>query len=93
MALKPNSFDTVIMNPPFGTKNNAGIDMLFLRRAIELATGAVYSLHKSSTREVIGGNYCTARLLVYSFPLAAHSKEGSRGGRDHGGCGRATLQH
>lgn len=52
VPLRPNSFDTAIMNPPFGTKNNAGIDMLFLRRAIAAATGAVYSLHKSSTREV-----------------------------------------
>jgi predicted RNA methylase len=26
--------DTVVMNPPFGTKNNAGIDMAFLRRAV-----------------------------------------------------------
>lgn len=28
--------DTVVMNPPFGTKNNAGIDMAFLRRAISV---------------------------------------------------------
>lgn len=45
-------FDTVVLNPPFGTKNNKGIDMLFLQRALELSRGAVYSLHKSSTREV-----------------------------------------
>eukprot|EP01137_Pigoraptor_chileana_P012014 Opistho-2@63781 len=47
-------FDTVLMNPPFGTKNNRGIDMAFLRAGIECASGAVYSLHKSSTREVGG---------------------------------------
>ena len=63
------SFDTVIMNPPFGTKVKgkwvcyessklwplicfAGIDMVFLERALQLATECVYSLHKSSTREV-----------------------------------------
>ncbi|KAI8979451.1 methyltransferase-like protein 5-like protein [Mycotypha africana] len=45
--------DTVIMNPPFGTKNNKGIDMLLLKKAIDVATTSVYSLHKTSTREHI----------------------------------------
>ncbi|CAH1757656.1 9313_t:CDS:2 [Entrophospora sp. SA101] len=45
--------DTVIMNPPFGTKNNKGIDLIFLKKAIEISTTSVYSLHKSSTREHI----------------------------------------
>lgn len=45
-------FDTVIMNPPFGTKNNQGLDMKFLDRAIDLSNRRVYSLHKSSTRKV-----------------------------------------
>ncbi|KAJ8654703.1 hypothetical protein O0I10_009593 [Lichtheimia ornata] len=44
--------DTVIMNPPFGTKNK-GIDMVFLKKAVEIANKAVYSLHKTSTREHI----------------------------------------
>lgn len=44
-------FDTVIMNPPFGTKNNHGIDMKFLHTALGLATTSVYSLHKTSTRQ------------------------------------------
>jgi len=40
------------MNPPFGTKNNAGADLRFLQYAAKLARsgGHVYSLHKSSTR-------------------------------------------
>ncbi|XP_043223196.1 rRNA N6-adenosine-methyltransferase METTL5-like [Amphibalanus amphitrite] len=42
--------DTVITNPPFGTKRNAGADMRFLQAALELAGSAVYSLHKRSTR-------------------------------------------
>jgi predicted RNA methylase len=42
--------DTVIMNPPFGTKAK-GIDMEFLRVASEIAETAVYTLHKTSTRE------------------------------------------
>ncbi|KAL0212932.1 hypothetical protein RCL1_006558 [Eukaryota sp. TZLM3-RCL] len=44
----PN-INTVLLNPPFGTKNNAGIDILFLTKAIEISKGSVYSLHKSST--------------------------------------------
>ncbi|XP_028398665.1 methyltransferase-like protein 5 [Dendronephthya gigantea] len=46
-------FDTVIMNPPFGTKNNAGIDVMFLEKAIHMANQTVYSLHKTSTRHHI----------------------------------------
>ncbi|TDG44013.1 hypothetical protein AWZ03_009562 [Drosophila navojoa] len=47
------AFDTVVMNPPFGTKHNAGMDMRFLDVGMRLATGAVYSLHKTSTRAYI----------------------------------------
>jgi predicted RNA methylase len=43
-------FDTVVMNPPFGTKHNEGIDMKFLQVALRLANNVVYSLHKTSTR-------------------------------------------
>ncbi|XP_030044520.1 methyltransferase-like protein 5 [Microcaecilia unicolor] len=46
-------FDTVIMNPPFGTKHNKGLDMIFLKTALQIARTAVYSLHKTSTREHI----------------------------------------
>ncbi|PWA31447.1 hypothetical protein CCH79_00002751 [Gambusia affinis] len=46
-------FDTVIMNPPFGTKHNQGMDMKFLRAALTMSKMAVYSLHKTSTREHI----------------------------------------
>ena len=48
-----NKFDTVIMNPPFGTKHNKGLDMVFLQRAITMTRTSVYSLHKTSTREHI----------------------------------------
>ena len=44
-------FEVVIMNPPFGTKHNKGLDMLFLEKGLKLATRAVYSLHKTSTRD------------------------------------------
>ena len=44
--------DTVISNPPFGTREK-GIDMVFLHTACSVATTAVYSLHKTSTRDHI----------------------------------------
>lgn len=40
----------VTLSPPFGTKNNEGIDIQFLKTAIRLARRAVYSFHKTSTR-------------------------------------------
>ena len=43
--------DVVITNPPFGTKNNSGIDFQFLKIAQTLAKEAIYSLHKTSCRE------------------------------------------
>uniref|UniRef100_U5ENM1 Methyltransferase-like protein 5 n=1 Tax=Corethrella appendiculata TaxID=1370023 RepID=U5ENM1_9DIPT len=46
-------FDTVLMNPPFGTKQNSGIDMKFLTIGLRLAKNSVYSLHKTSTRDHI----------------------------------------
>ena len=46
------SFNTVIMNPPFGTRVS-GVDMSFLDLALDLASDTVYSLHKTSTRPFI----------------------------------------
>ncbi|KAJ8342328.1 hypothetical protein SKAU_G00322560 [Synaphobranchus kaupii] len=46
-------FDTVIMNPPFGTKHNKGMDMQFLKTALNMTRTSVYSLHKTATREHI----------------------------------------
>lgn len=43
-------FDTVVLNPPFGTKHNQGADMEFLKVALDLSRTAVYSLHKTATR-------------------------------------------
>jgi predicted RNA methylase len=40
------------MNPPFGTRKK-GADMEFLSAAMKVASKAVYSLHKTSTREHI----------------------------------------
>ncbi len=45
--------DTVLMNPPFGTKQRHA-DVQFLKVALRLGT-AVYTIHKSSTREFLAG--------------------------------------
>ena len=50
IPLRSNCVDTVLTNPPFGTKQNAGMDLRFLRTACRLARRTVYSFHKTSTR-------------------------------------------
>jgi rRNA N6-adenosine-methyltransferase METTL5 len=42
-------YDTMICNPPFGTRN-AGIDTVFIEKGLSYAN-TIYSLHKTSTRE------------------------------------------
>ena len=54
-TLAGKNIATIITNPPFGTKNNAGVDVAFLEAALALAQSnptlrAIYSMHKSSTR-------------------------------------------
>lgn len=48
-----SKFDTVIMNPPFGTKHNKGLDSLFVEVGLQCLSdkGVLYSLHKTSTRD------------------------------------------
>jgi predicted RNA methylase len=50
------SFDTVVMNPPFGTRSTKGIDVLFLERALAAVRpgGSIYYLHKTSKRGYLG---------------------------------------
>jgi putative methylase len=45
------SYDTVIMNPPYGTRT-VHADTRFLHKAFQLAP-VTYSIHKSSTREFL----------------------------------------
>ncbi|KAG6599459.1 rRNA N6-adenosine-methyltransferase METTL5, partial [Cucurbita argyrosperma subsp. sororia] len=52
LVLRGQVFDTIVMNPPFGTRRK-GADMEFLSAALKLASKAVYSLHKTSTRDHI----------------------------------------
>ncbi|KAL8128703.1 LOW QUALITY PROTEIN: hypothetical protein V2J09_017858 [Rumex salicifolius] len=52
LRLRGKAIDTVVMNPPFGTWKK-GADMDFLSIALQVASGAVYSLHKTTTRDYI----------------------------------------
>ncbi|XP_051136880.1 uncharacterized protein LOC127255411 [Andrographis paniculata] len=52
LKLSDQTIDTVVMNPPFGTRKK-GADMEFLSMALKVASQAVYSLHKTTTREHI----------------------------------------
>lgn len=72
-------FDTVIQNPPFGTRlGGRHADSAFLAKAIQLGR-VVYSLHKSDTRSFINrflGTFDGLKWEVigtFQFPLpAAH---------------------
>ncbi|RZC90511.1 hypothetical protein C5167_029643 [Papaver somniferum] len=52
LNLRGQIVDTVVMNPPFGTRKK-GADMNFLSVAMKVASQAVYSLHKTTTRDHI----------------------------------------
>jgi len=77
-------FDTVVMNPPFGTRN-AGIDTLFVQKGMQQAN-VVYSLHKTSTRKHFekfaaeqGWTFETIAQLNYDLPKTMrHHKEKSK---------------
>ena len=85
-------FDTVMLNPPFGAnkdRQQKGIDLLFLHTALCMVKpeGAVYSLHKSSTREHIertgerwGAN--AEPLGEYSWNLAKTYKHQKKNSKD-----------
>ncbi|KAL7065256.1 hypothetical protein AAHC03_04514 [Spirometra sp. Aus1] len=54
LAAREKIFDTVIMNPPFGTTDQTnGMDIAFLKKALSLSRENVYSLHKTTTRKHI----------------------------------------
>ncbi|CAF0825995.1 unnamed protein product [Didymodactylos carnosus] len=68
VPFRHRTVDTIVMNPPFGTKPFSsslgadegtvdymlgGIDMIFLKHASQIATNSIYSLHKTVTREYI----------------------------------------
>lgn len=59
--------DTVMMNPPFGTRNKAA-DVRFLQCALQLAP-VVYSLHKSVTRPYLTRRFKAEILAQIKFSL------------------------
>jgi len=64
--------DTVIQNPPFGTKNEHA-DKIFLEKAFSIAN-VVYSFHKLSTRKFVeaitkDNNFEVTHFFKFDFPL------------------------
>ncbi|KAM0676200.1 Methyltransferase-like protein 5 [Gurleya vavrai] len=55
-------FDTVIMNPPFGTRSE-GIDVKAIEKALQVGK-IVYSLHKKSTRNFLLNKFKNAKLIA-----------------------------
>lgn len=64
IPLSSNCVDTVLINPPFGTKHNAGIDVAFLLAGCRLARNVVYSFHKTSTRAHILKRLLQSNLII-----------------------------
>ncbi|VDO06620.1 unnamed protein product [Rodentolepis nana] len=70
-------FDTVIMNPPFGTTDKSkGIDSEFLKFGLNVSKKHVYSLHKTTTRDHIvktvqglGANCEVIAELRFDIPM------------------------
>ena len=75
-------FDTVIMNPPFGSQR-PGADKIFLEKAMEIAAH-IWTIHLSGTRKFIeklveDNNYQIIELYEFRYPLEKtmpfHSKD------------------
>lgn len=69
--------DTIIMNPPFGTKSEHS-DRKFLEKAFE-TSDMVYSFHKSETKGFIetfarDKNFIISQVIEFEFPLKATMK-------------------
>ena len=77
-----DKFDTVIMNPPFGSQR-PGADKLFLEKAMNIATN-IWTIHLSETRKfiekLVEKNNCEIiELYEFDYPLKNtmpfHSKD------------------
>ena len=77
-----DKFDTVIMNPPFGSQR-PGADKIFLEKAMKMATH-IWTIHLSETRKfiekLVEDNNCQIiELYEFRYPLKMtmpfHSKE------------------
>ena len=78
--------NTVFQNPPFGSqrKADAGQDLKFVKKAIDLETDVLYSFHMASTEEFLIKYYTENNLDIthifrYNFPIPKiydfHTKE------------------
>ena len=78
--------NTVFQNPPFGSqrKADAGQDLKFVKKAIDLETDVLYSFHMASTEEFlinyyIENNFDITHIFRYNFPIPKiydfHTKE------------------
>uniref|UniRef100_A0A453QTF0 Uncharacterized protein n=1 Tax=Aegilops tauschii subsp. strangulata TaxID=200361 RepID=A0A453QTF0_AEGTS len=88
------------MNPPFGTKRK-GADMEFLSMGLKVAAQAVYSLHKTSTRESTSRRqpcaiatqsvpkFCVSCATIYLGPTGSTSKRSSI---SQSICGASSLK-
>lgn len=73
-----NSIDTVIMNPPFGVvKKNRGVDILFLKKAMEISN-SIYTIHKYSSgliriiedlADLFGFKIVYSEYLMFPIPM------------------------
>ncbi|KAK6090700.1 hypothetical protein P3W45_000423 [Vairimorpha bombi] len=69
LNLSPDFFDTIIMNPPFGTKIKHQ-DINALNKALNLSK-IVYSMHKKSTRDFLLKKYPGSKVIAemkYDLP-------------------------
>lgn len=62
------NFDSVISNPPFGTKNNQGIDCDFIKSGLSVSNN-VFSLHKTSTRSFLTKKMNGELMAQISFKI------------------------
>jgi rRNA N6-adenosine-methyltransferase METTL5 len=78
LKLRGQQVDMVVMNPPFGTKEE-GIDVKFLELAMSICQGPIYSMHKSSTRAYLQKmseqhGYQFELVMQVDFPLKKRFK-------------------
>lgn len=78
--------DTIFQNPPFGSQKRAerGIDLDFVKKALEFSPDVLYSFHMASTEEFLIDFYEDlsfeiTHIFRYSFPIPKiyefHTKE------------------